>query len=80
MLRYQVGDMNCGHCVQSITQALKAVDPLAEVKVDLAAKSVQISTSAADGLVREAIRGAGYTPAAVTEAAAPARGSCCGGR
>ena len=82
MLRYQVSDMSCGHCVQAITEAIKSVDSSAEVNIDLAGKSVEVSTSAADGTVRKSIREAGYTPAEAAQAPAPApaRGSCCGGR
>jgi copper chaperone len=80
MLRYQVNDMSCGHCVQAITAAVKGVDPSADVKVDLVAKSVEVSTSAAGALVIEAIREAGYTPADATQDAASVKASCCGGR
>lgn len=80
MLRYQVSDMSCGHCVEAITAAVKRVDPAAEVQIDLAAKSVEVSTSAADGLVRGAIGDAGYTPVEARGPTEAARASCCGGR
>jgi copper chaperone len=79
MLRYQVADMSCGHCVQAITQAVKSVDAGAQVKVDLTANSVDVETTAEDATVREAIREAGYTPEDAGQAAAPARAGCCGG-
>ncbi|MBW0150056.1 MAG: cation transporter [Phenylobacterium sp.] len=63
MLRYQVERMSCGHCVQAITKAVKAVDPAAEVAVDLGAGRVMVDTSQeADSIVR-AIEQAGYTVA-----------------
>lgn len=77
MLRYQVEDMSCGHCVQAITQAVRRVDAGAEVNVDLAAKSVEVVTKAESEAVAAAIRDAGYTPAAATPMAATPR-SCCG--
>lgn len=80
MLRYQVDDMSCGHCAQSITNAVKGVDPSAQVKVDLATRSVEVATSAADAQVSGAIRAAGYTPAQPIQGVAPKRSSCCGGR
>lgn len=80
MLRYQIDDMSCGHCVQAITAAVKDIDPSAEVNVDLAAKSVEVATSASGERVSEAIRQAGYTPAEATQAAAPDKASCCSGR
>ncbi len=80
MLRYQVNDMSCGHCVQAITAAVREVDPLADVTVDLSTKSVEVATAAAGPRVSEAIRAAGYTPEEATQAPTPARVSCCGGR
>jgi copper chaperone CopZ len=34
MLRYQVDDLNCGHCIQALTQAVKGVDPAAVATID----------------------------------------------
>ncbi len=62
MLTLNVHDMSCGHCVQAIMQALTTLDPMAEVQVDLEAKTVKVSTTAADAAVRAAITEAGYTP------------------
>ena len=63
MIAFEVQDMSCGHCVGAITQALKAVDPGAQVEVDLAAHRVKIQPAAADEAeLAEAIREAGYTP------------------
>lgn len=80
MLRYQVDDMSCGHCVQAITAAVKSVDPAAQVAIDLSRKGVEVITSAAGSDVRDAIREAGYTPAEATEAVPATKVSCCGGR
>lgn len=62
MLKLNVPDMSCGHCANAITQALKALDPSAEVQVDLAAKTVSMHTTATEAAVRAAIAEAGYTP------------------
>ena len=80
MLRYQVDDITCGHCVQAITQAVKAVDASADVKVDLATKSVDVTTQAQAEAIAGAIRQAGYTPvvAVVDAQVASTPGSCCG--
>jgi copper chaperone len=78
MLRYQVDDMTCGHCVQTITQAVKDLDPGAEVAVDLAAKQVAVTSQAADELIARAIREAGYTPERPSVAPQAAKSSCCG--
>lgn len=82
MLTFQVNDMTCGHCASAITRAVKAVDPVARVDIDLKAHRVHVESTAADPAeVAEAIQEAGYTPArAEPEAAAkPAKAAgCCG--
>lgn len=80
MLRYQVSDMSCGHCVQSITTAIRDAEPDAQVQVDLAGKTVQVDGARAPAAVEAAIRQAGYTPQATAPARQdnPAAGGCCG--
>jgi copper chaperone len=41
---FQVQGMSCGHCVGAVTQAVKTVDPQAEVKVDLASGKVEVQS------------------------------------
>lgn len=82
MIAFEVNDMTCGHCVSTITKALKATDKDAKVEIDLAARRVQVQSSSADAEeLADAIKDAGYnaTPIAPVEAmdAKPA-GSCCG--
>ena len=60
MLRFQVQGMTCGHCVQSVTKAVHAVDAQAQVQVDLAGKSVSVEGSDRKDAIAEAIRTAGY--------------------
>ena len=83
MISFEVKDMTCGHCVSTITKALKAADKGAKVEIDLATHRVQVQPAAADAEeLAEAITEAGYTPvpvAAESAAAREARGSCCGG-
>lgn len=64
MLRLNVEGMSCGHCVRSVTEAVKSVDPKAEVRVDLRAKQVEAETAADPKVVMRAITDAGYTVAA----------------
>jgi copper chaperone len=66
MIAFEVKDMTCGHCVSTITKALKATDKDATVHIDLATHRVQVDpvSSDADELA-EAIKEAGYTPVAV---------------
>ncbi|WP_240125253.1 heavy-metal-associated domain-containing protein [Thermomonas alba] len=35
-MRLQVENMSCQHCVRAVTAALRALDPQAQVEVDLA--------------------------------------------
>lgn len=78
MLRYTVGDMTCGHCVQTITKAVSALDPAATVAIDLPTKAVDVTSSVAPEAVAGAIREAGYTPVAALPEVAPSGASCCG--
>ena len=83
MIAFEVKDMTCGHCISTITKALKAADRDAEVQIDLATHRMQMKPVSADAEeLAEAIKDAGYTPvsveAALSESAAPVRGSCCG--
>ena len=62
MIELKVSDMTCGHCVGRVTQAVKEVDGAAQIDVDLAQKSVRITSSHAAGEFEASIREAGYTP------------------
>ena len=87
MISFEVNDMTCGHCVSSITKAVKAVDSGATVQIDLATHRVEIEPTKANAVeLGDAITEAGYTPVAVqTSAIAPiatsagsGRRCCCG--
>ena len=86
MISFQVNDMTCGHCVSTITKAVKAEDATAKLRFDLAAHRVDIEPGEADAAeLSEAIRQAGYAPVQIDVAhdnglnAAPAsKGCCCG--
>ena len=84
MIAFEVRDMTCGHCVSTITKALKGADKDARVQIDLASQRVQVVPATADAQeLADAIREAGYTPVAVAEAPAtapaPRAARCCGG-
>lgn len=87
MNSFSVNDMTCGHCVSAITKAVKAVDPGAQVRIDLATQRVDIEPTEADAAeLGDALREAGYTPVAIDSPAWPAvkatlsdrKGCCCG--
>ena len=83
MITFEVNDMTCGHCVSTITKALKATDKDAKVQIDLATHRVQVEPVLADAAeLAEAIKDAGYTPvkaeAGAVGAVPPKGRSCCG--
>ena len=86
MISFEVKDMTCGHCVSTITKALKAADRDAKVQIDLAQHLVQIEPGDLDANeLAEAIREAGYTPTlapmgSTAAAASTTSGGCCGCR
>lgn len=61
---FQVQGMSCGHCVNAVTQAVKAVDPAAEVKVDLASGTVEVQSGQERAQLVRAIEEEGYKVAA----------------
>ncbi|MDT8840111.1 heavy-metal-associated domain-containing protein [Paraburkholderia fungorum] len=61
-MEFQVNDMSCGGCARSITNAVKQVDPAASVDVDIAQKTVKVSSSVSPEKVLNAISEAGYNP------------------
>jgi copper chaperone len=61
---FNVQGMSCGHCVGAVTQAVKAVDPQAEVKVDLGSGKVEVKSDQDREAIARAIREEGYTVAA----------------
>ena len=70
MIAFEVNDMTCGHCVSTITKALKGTDKDAKIQIDLGTHRVQVEPVSADAEeLAEAIRDAGYTPVPVEAAA-----------
>ena len=61
---FQVQGMSCGHCVGAVTQAVKSVDPQAEVKVDLATGKVDVQSQQDHAAIAKAIEDEGYKVAA----------------
>lgn len=60
MLKLNVPDMTCGHCVGTVTKAVKSVDGSAAVTVDLPSKIVTIETTADAARISQAVKTAGY--------------------
>lgn len=59
-MEFNIPAMSCGHCVRTITEAVKALDPAAQVEVDLASKNVVVQSSQERQAVAAALADAGY--------------------
>lgn len=81
MIELRVEGMTCGHCVSAVTRAVKAVEPEANVEVDLGTGRVRVDGRSSADALGKAIAEAGY-PASLASGEAPAarkKGGCCGG-
>jgi len=60
---FKVPDMSCNHCVMSIENALKSVEGIDNIVINLGTKEVRIehAQSLQKPLVIQAIKGAGYS-------------------
>ncbi|MCL1468565.1 heavy-metal-associated domain-containing protein [Argonema galeatum] len=59
-LELKVPTMACSACADTITKAVKQVDPTAEVQADTKTKIVSIQTQQPETEIREALAQAGY--------------------
>ena len=57
---FNVQGMTCGHCERAVTQAVKAVDPQAEVKIDRPTGKVEVQTQQPREQIAQAIAQEGY--------------------
>lgn len=60
-LQFTVPNMACSACSDTITHAIKAIDPNAKVNADPKTKLVNVETQASETSVKEAVTNAGYT-------------------
>ena len=83
MQAFRVDDMTCGHCVSTITKAIRGADMDAKVTIYLSQHLVMVEPTEADAQeLSDAIAEAGYTPVPVQAATVVAKtaktGGCCG--
>jgi copper chaperone len=57
---YRVNGMTCQGCARSVTNAIKAVSPVAQVTVDLDARTVAVDGPIAEDAVKQAVGDAGF--------------------
>jgi copper chaperone len=60
MITFNVTGMTCGGCARAVTNAVHQVDPAATVEIDLAAKTVRVTSAASADRLQSAIEEAGY--------------------
>ena len=60
MVELTVNGMRCGPCARAVTEAVRSIDPVAGVEIDLESKRVSIDSDADIGSIQSAIEGAGY--------------------
>jgi len=61
---FTVTGMTCGHCEKAVTQALKQLDPQAEVRIDRPANKVEVESAQPRAALAQAISDEGYAVAA----------------
>ncbi len=57
---FTVTGMTCGHCERAVTQAIKALDPQAQVQIDRQQNLVQVQSQQARDALAQAIAQEGY--------------------
>jgi len=57
---FDVQGMTCGHCERAVTQAVKSVDPAAQVRIDRQAGKVEVQTTQPREQIAKAIADEGY--------------------
>lgn len=63
MIEMTLPTMTCGHCVKTVTQAVKQVDAAAQVDIDLAQHRVRIESALPAEPFKKALADEGYVAA-----------------
>ena len=78
----KVTGMTCGGCISNVTQALKAIDGVGDVKVSLSAGEATVQYNerlTSPDKLKSAVKDAGYGVDVTNAAPArQAKGGCCG--
>lgn len=60
-MRFVIRNMSCGGCAKSVTAAVKAADPSAQVDVELETRLISITGASADaGTLSQALAAKGW--------------------
>ena len=57
---FTVTGMTCGHCEKAVTQALRSIDPQAQVRIDRAQDRVEVDSELPRETLARAIADEGY--------------------
>ena len=57
---FTVTGMTCGHCEKAVTQAIRSIDPQAQVKIDRSQNQVEVESSQPREALASAIAEEGY--------------------
>lgn len=60
---FNVKGMSCGHCEQAVSQAIRTVDPHAQVQIDRQQERVQVQSTHSREALAHAIADEGYAVA-----------------
>lgn len=60
---FNVKGMSCGHCEKAVTQAIRTVDPQAQVQIDRQQERVQVESTHSREALAHAIADEGYAVA-----------------
>jgi copper chaperone CopZ len=59
-MRFRIENMTCGGCARSVIRTIQKVDPAAEVRIDVEARSVEVNTKASPEALTSALDAAGF--------------------
>jgi len=63
MIELTLPTMTCGHCVRTVTDTVRKLDPAAKLDIDLPTHKVQIESSRPAAEFTAALTEEGYAPA-----------------
>jgi copper chaperone len=61
---FTVTGMSCGHCEKAVTQAIRQIDPAAEIRIDRSQNLVEVQSQQPREALSRAITEQGYEVAA----------------
>jgi copper chaperone len=63
-MKLRIENMTCGGCARGVTKVIQKVDPAAEVRIDVDARSVEVRSQASLEALATALDAAGFPAAA----------------